>query len=197
MTIEVGFSHIVFLVLGVAIGVIVALVFLARFRRPPYAGSKTEHAELSDLRMLTLRGLQSVASIEFNRDRRGQTTGLTIRLEGESGTRIYEEKRSVEAGRFPAPPTNVRVESFEDVVEGSPSRVKPGRVESLEGRRESVRAVKMRLIIETDRRVVEKEFSNLHDLKWFMDSFFSSIVDRRLRRASAGYAGPERRKRVH
>jgi hypothetical protein len=194
MIIEVGFSDMVFLALGFAIGVMVALVFFTRFRRPPYGGSKSEHAELGDLGTLTLRGLENVASIQFNRDRRGKTTSVTIRLEGESGTRVYPERRSDETPRFPEPPTNVRVESFEDVVPHSASKANHGRVESLERRRESVRGLKMRLTIETDRRTVEKEFSNLHDLKWFMDSFFSSIADRRFRRASSGYAGPERRK---
>jgi hypothetical protein len=179
MTIEVGFSDMVFLALGFAIGVIVAVLFLTRFRRPPYGDSKSEHAELRDLGTLTLRGLESVASIQFNRDRRGKTMSVTIRLDGESGTRVYPERGSVEPARFPEPPTNVRVESFEDVVPRSPSRANHGRVESLEGSRESVTGVKMRLTIETDRRTVEKEFSNLHDLKWFMDSFFSSIAERR------------------
>jgi hypothetical protein len=197
MTIEIGFSDIVFLLLGLAIGVILALLLLDRFRRPPSVDEKSEHTELDDFGTLTLRGLESVASIEFKRDRRGRPTSVTVRLDRESGLRAYDEGRSEEAARIPEPPRNVRVESFHDGVPDRPSRAQQGRVGSFEGRRESVNAMKMRLTIETDRRVVEKEFSNLHDLKWFMDSFFSSVADRRLRRASSGYAGPERRKRVH
>ena len=194
MTVELGLSHIVFLALGFGIGVIVARLFLTRPRRPPYGNARSEHAELNDLGTLTLRGLESVASIQFNRDRGGKTTSVTIRLEGETGARVRPERETAETARFPEPPTNIRVESFEDAVPRRASRVNHGRLESLEGSRESVRGIIMKLTIETDRRTVEKEFSNLHDLKWFMDSFFSSIADRRFRRASPGYTGPERRK---
>jgi hypothetical protein len=195
MTIELSLSHIVFLALGFAIGVVALLCFI-RFRRPPYGDSRSEYAELRDLGTLTLRGLEGVASIQFNRDRRGKTTSVTLQLEGDAGRRFYTERGSAEPARFPEPPTNVRVESFEEVASPGPSRGGPGRSESSAGSRESVRGISLKLTIETDRRTLEKEFSNLHDLKWFMDSFFSSIADRRLREAGAGYAGPERRKPV-
>ncbi|MEJ2724450.1 MAG: hypothetical protein P8175_07355 [Deltaproteobacteria bacterium] len=196
MIIEVTFSDIVFIFVGFAVGVIVALLFLARFRGASFVPSESEHAELREPRTLTLKGLESVASIEFNRDRGGRATSVTIKLEG-AGPRSYKEGRAPEAARFPEPPTNVRIESLDHVVPRSPSRGGPRRLESLQGKRESVRAVKMLLAIQTDRRLVEKEFSNLHDLKWFMDNFFSSISDRRLRGTVAEYAGPERRIPVH
>lgn len=194
----VGFSHIALMAIGFGIGVIVALALAARFRRPSSADSKTEHAELIDLKTLTLRGLESVAAIEFNRDRHGRTTSVTIRLRGEPDRRVYEEKRFTEEERYPEPPTNLRVEPLEDPGLGGLFRAPHERVDSPKsmGKRESLRDVKMRLTIETDRRVVEKGFSNLHDLKWFMDSFFSSITDRRLGRAKPGYTGPERRRPV-
>jgi LysM repeat protein len=60
---------------------------------------------------------------------------------------------------------------------------------------EEVKKIKINLQIETDKRSVEKEFSNMFDLKTFMENFFSSsdLADRRAGRASNGYAGPERR----
>jgi LysM repeat protein len=60
---------------------------------------------------------------------------------------------------------------------------------------EEVKEIKINLQIETNKRSVEKEFSNVFDLKTFMESFFSSsdLADRRAGRATDGYAGPERR----
>jgi len=62
---------------------------------------------------------------------------------------------------------------------------------------EEVKEIKINLHIETNKRSVEKEFSNVFDLKTFMESFFSSsdLADRRAGRATDGYAGPERRMR--
>jgi len=194
----VEFSHIALLAIGFGIGVIVALALTARSRRPSSADSKSERAELVDLKALTLSGLESVAAIEFNRDRHGRTTSVTIRLQGEPARRAYEEKRFTEGMRSPEPPTNLRVEPLEDPALGGLFRAPHEPVDSPKrmGKGESLRDVKMRLTIETDRRVVEKGFSNLHDLKWFMDSFFSAITDRRLGRAKPGYTGPERRRPV-
>jgi len=61
---------------------------------------------------------------------------------------------------------------------------------------ETVREVKMKVLIETDRRTVEQEFGNLFDLKLFMDGFFSTIGDRRSSKPNSGYSGPERRMRL-
>lgn len=60
---------------------------------------------------------------------------------------------------------------------------------------EEVKEIKINLQIETNKRSVEKEFSNVFDLKTFMESFFSSadMADRRAEKATDGYAGPERR----
>ena len=44
---------------------------------------------------------------------------------------------------------------------------------------ELVKDVKMSVRIETDKRTVEKEFGNVHELRWFMDNFFSSVPERR------------------
>ena len=46
---------------------------------------------------------------------------------------------------------------------------------------EKVKEIKINLQIETNRRSVEKEFSNVFDLKTFLESFFSSsdMADRR------------------
>ena len=61
---------------------------------------------------------------------------------------------------------------------------------------ETVREVTMRLQIKTNKRTVEKEFTNLYDLRIFMDGFFSGVADRRSPKAKSKYAGPERRVQV-
>lgn len=60
---------------------------------------------------------------------------------------------------------------------------------------EAVKNVKMKLRIETDQRVVEKDFSNLFDLRVFMQSFFSlpDIAERRTSQTLIRYTGRERR----
>jgi len=60
---------------------------------------------------------------------------------------------------------------------------------------EVVREIKMTLHLETDQRTVEKEFSNLLDLKIFMQNFFSlpEVADRRTGQSMLRYTGPERR----
>jgi hypothetical protein len=60
---------------------------------------------------------------------------------------------------------------------------------------ETVENVKMKLHIKTDRRTVEKKFSNLIDLRVFMNSFFSSpnVADRRTAHSMLRYSGRERR----
>jgi len=66
------------------------------------------------------------------------------------------------------------------------------------GMMEAVKNVKMKLLIETDRRVVEKEFNNLFDLRMFMNSFFSlpDVADRRTGQSMLRYSGRERRMRA-
>lgn len=63
---------------------------------------------------------------------------------------------------------------------------------------ETVEKVKMKLHIETDRRTVEKEFSNLFDLRMFMNSFFSlaDVADRRTAHSMLRHSGRERRMRT-
>lgn len=63
---------------------------------------------------------------------------------------------------------------------------------------ETVEKVKMKLHIETDQRTVEKEFSNLFDLRRFMNSFFSlpNVADRRTAQSMLRYSGREKRMRA-
>lgn len=63
---------------------------------------------------------------------------------------------------------------------------------------ETVEKVKMKLHIKTSRRTVEKEFSNLFDLRMFMNSFFSlaEVADRRTAQSMLRYSGRERRMRI-
>jgi len=58
---------------------------------------------------------------------------------------------------------------------------------------EVVKAVKMTVRIETEKRTVEKEFRNLPDLRWFMANFFSSGAERRSSKKLPRYVEPERR----
>lgn len=58
---------------------------------------------------------------------------------------------------------------------------------------EAVKDVKIVLHIETDKRKLEKDFENLFDLRFFMDSFFSNFAERRSVNSVLRYAGPDRR----
>lgn len=63
---------------------------------------------------------------------------------------------------------------------------------------ESVQRVKLKLHIETDKRTLEKEFSNLFDLRAFMENFFSlpDVAERRSSNFFLRYTGRERRIRA-
>ena len=61
---------------------------------------------------------------------------------------------------------------------------------------ETVREVTMKLHIKTNKRTLEKEFTNLYDLRIFMDGFFSGVADRRSPKPKPKYAGPDRRAQV-
>jgi len=63
------------------------------------------------------------------------------------------------------------------------------------GRMETVQKVKMKLHVETDKRTLEKEFSNLSDLRRFMEDFFSlaDVAERRSGNILLHYTGRERR----
>ena len=63
---------------------------------------------------------------------------------------------------------------------------------------EAVKNVKMKLLIETDQRTVEKEFNNLFDLRMFMNNFFSlpDVADRRTGQSFLRYTGRDRRMRA-
>jgi hypothetical protein len=65
-------------------------------------------------------------------------------------------------------------------------------------RLENVEKVSLKLKIETDRRSVEKEFSNLFDVGLFMGNFFSlpQVADRRKGQGTPPYSGRERRMRI-
>lgn len=88
--------------------------------------------------------------------------------------------------------------SFVRVSEGDHQRLK-SLISGMEAdRMEAVKNVKMKLLIETDQRTVEKEFNNLFDLRMFMNSFFSlpDVADRRTSQSLLRYSGRERRMRA-
>jgi hypothetical protein len=58
---------------------------------------------------------------------------------------------------------------------------------------ETVQEVRIKLHIRTDKRTVENEFGNLHELQWFMNNFFSTVAERRSSKKLLKYVGPERR----
>jgi hypothetical protein len=60
---------------------------------------------------------------------------------------------------------------------------------------EVVKKIRMMLEIETDKRTMEKEFSNLNDLRMFMRDLFAlaAVLDRRTDFLWLRYKGPERR----
>lgn len=62
---------------------------------------------------------------------------------------------------------------------------------------EKVKEIKINLRMRTNKRTLEKEFTNIFDLKIFMENFFLSygMADRRAELATVGYANPERRMR--
>lgn len=63
---------------------------------------------------------------------------------------------------------------------------------------ESVRKVRMKLHLETDKKIVVRDFDNLNDLRLFMHNFFSlpEIVDRRTEMSLLRYTGSERRMQI-
>jgi hypothetical protein len=63
---------------------------------------------------------------------------------------------------------------------------------------EVVKETKMTLHIETDQRTVAKDFSNLHELRMFMQVFYSlpGVTDRRAGESIFPYSGPERRMQI-
>ncbi len=63
---------------------------------------------------------------------------------------------------------------------------------------EIVKNVKMKLEIETNKKLLVKDFRNLHDLRLFMQDFYSmaGIPDRRANRSLLTYTGPERRMQI-
>ena len=88
--------------------------------------------------------------------------------------------------------------SFVRVPEGDLQRLK-NLISGMEaGIMEAVKNIKMKLLIETDRRVVEKDFNNLFDLRMFMNSFFAlpDVADRRTGQSMLRYSGRERRMRA-
>jgi hypothetical protein len=63
---------------------------------------------------------------------------------------------------------------------------------------EVVKGTRMILHIETDKRTMEKEFSNLNELRMFMQDFYSlpDVADRRAGESIFPYSGPERRMQI-
>ena len=58
---------------------------------------------------------------------------------------------------------------------------------------EVVKDLNIVLQIETHKRKLAKDFENLFDLRFFMDSFFSNFAERRSTKSSMKYVGPNRR----
>ncbi len=85
--------------------------------------------------------------------------------------------------------------SFVKIFEGYHGRLR-SLISAMEvDKMEAVKNVKMKLRVETDQRIVEKEFSNLFDLRIFMESFYSlpDVADRRTSQSFIRYTGRERR----
>jgi hypothetical protein len=63
---------------------------------------------------------------------------------------------------------------------------------------ESVRRVRMKLYLQTDKKNVARDFDNLNDLRLFMQNFFSlpEIVDRRTEMSLLRYTKSERRMQI-
>ena len=63
---------------------------------------------------------------------------------------------------------------------------------------ESVRRVRIKLHLETDKKTVVRDFENLNELRLFMQNFFSlpEIVDRRTEMSLPRYTGSERRMQI-
>ena len=61
---------------------------------------------------------------------------------------------------------------------------------------ETVKEVRIKLYIRTDKRTVEKDLGNLDEVRYFMNDFFSSVAERRSSKSVLRYVGPERRMRV-
>jgi len=61
---------------------------------------------------------------------------------------------------------------------------------------ETVKEVRIKLYIRTDKRTVEKDLGNLDELRWIMNDFFSSVAERRSSKKLLKYVGPERRMRL-
>jgi hypothetical protein len=63
---------------------------------------------------------------------------------------------------------------------------------------EIVKEIRMMLEIETNKRNIVKEFTNIHDLKLFMQDFFAlpEVDDRRSGMSMLRYRGPERRTQI-
>ena len=63
---------------------------------------------------------------------------------------------------------------------------------------EIVKEIRMILEIETNKRNIVKEFSNIHDLKLFMQDFFAlpEVDDRRSGMSMLRYRGPDRRMQI-
>ncbi|MGD9032975.1 MAG: hypothetical protein PVJ69_20375 [Desulfobacteraceae bacterium] len=63
---------------------------------------------------------------------------------------------------------------------------------------EIVKEIRMMLEIETNKRNIVKEFTNIHDLKLFMQDFFAlpEVDDRRSGMSMLRYRGPERRMQI-
>ena len=58
---------------------------------------------------------------------------------------------------------------------------------------EAVQEVRMKLLIQTDKRIVEQEFENIFDLRIFMDRFFSQMSETESARVKGLTEGAKKR----
>jgi hypothetical protein len=127
-----------------------------------------------------------------------ETYRMVIRPTPELSVEVQGKLILSNPGRTKATNLSNMALSFVKISEADHRRLKSLISDMEVDRMETVKKITMKLRIETDQRSVEKEFSNLFDLKMFMNSFFSlpDVADRRTGQSLLRYSGRERRMRT-
>ncbi|MGD8229930.1 MAG: hypothetical protein PVI20_19285 [Desulfobacteraceae bacterium] len=199
---EISVETVFFFIIGLVIGGLMTFALLKHYYRRTFTDSVIEKTELTP-NTLTLSGIEGIHSIEFNRDSQARLIGISMAFRSEAtiNTRASDSReirRHLTGAEYPKPPRSLSIESVDDYEAvnfphvGKKEMAAPVSKRGV-GKMEQVKALRLSLYMETDKRTVEKEFSNLFDLRWFMDSFFSSRAERRSGKPKNTYAGPERR----
>ena len=130
--------------------------------------------------------------------RHNETYRMVIRPTPELSVEVQGKLILSNPGRTKATNLSNMALSFVKISEADHQRLKSLISDMEVDRMETVKKTTMKLRIETDQRSVEKEFSNLFDLKMFMNSFFSlpDVADRRTSQSLLRYSGRERRMRL-